>query len=294
MSLTARQKIALAIAFLVLAGLGGAFWKFFWPQLKIYQDTKYDVDNLSRKFESLRAEYNYYPTPAQYLEALEPEIAKWKGAYERRAKVFTTTLRKVPPDEKEPGFHFHEQWKATRDRLLKKAEQRNVGIPPDIGFGSGIPGREDVETLLNQLSCTEYLLNLLLDNNVLSITGFSVGAPIEESGFIRLIPFQVGFVASMEDVKKFLYACGYGPQYISVETISLRALREASGITNFQVDVALTTTWIVDKPAVAAVVEGAAQGAPDGLQALVARLRAGGAATEGPRGAAAGGRGPSR
>ena len=164
MQLTARQKIFLALAFLVLAGLGAAFWKFFWPQLKVYQDTRVTVEGLRRKFDVVKAKYNYYPNPVMYLEELKPEIAKWEDAYNRRAKVFTATLEKIPVAEKEPGFHFNEKWKETRDRLLRKAQQRDVAIPPDIGFGPGIPPREEVETLLNQLSCTEYILNLADEN----------------------------------------------------------------------------------------------------------------------------------
>ena len=289
MQLTARQKILLAVAFLFLAGLGAAFWKFFWPQLTIYQDTKAEVDGLRRSLDSIKAKYNYYTNPVKYVEEMEPEIAKWEDAYTRRAKIFTATLEKIPVTEKEPGFHFNEQWKATRDRLLKKAEQRNVAIPPDIGFGPGIPPREEVETLLNQLRCTEYILGLALDNGALAITSFGVGQPEERNGFIRMIPFQIGFVASLEDVKKFLYWCGHGNQYVTVDSLSLRVLREAPGVTNFEAQVALKTTWILDKPAVTLDEQEGMPGAPMGFEAIWQRMRGNGG--EPP---ALPGRGPGR
>lgn len=286
MQLTARQKILLAVAFLLLAGLGAAFWKFFWPQLKVYQDTKANVAGLRRSFDSIKAKYNYYSNPLKYIEELEPEIAKWERAYNGRAKVFTATLAKIPPTEKEPGFFFNEEWKATRDRLLKKAEQRNVAIPPDIGFGPGIPHRDDVPTLLNQLTCTEYILNLALDNGALAITSFGVGQPEERNGFIRMIPFQIGFIASLEDVKKFLYWCGHGNQYVTVDSLSLRVLREAPGVTNFEAQVALKTTWILDKPAAVITEEEGIPGAPMGFEAMLQRMRGSGGSppTSGPGG----------
>jgi hypothetical protein len=279
--LTARQKIFLALAFLVLAGLGAAFWKFFWPQLKVYQDTRVTVEGLRRKFDVIKAKYNYYPNPVKYLDELEPEIAKWEDAYNRRAKVFTATLEKIPVTEKEPGFHFNERWKETRDRLLRKAQQQNVAIPPDIGFGPGIPPVEEVETLLNQLTCTEYILNLALDNGALAISSFAVGQPEETNGFIRMIPFQLGFVASLENVKKFLYECGHGNQYVTVDSLTLRVLREAPGVTNFEAQVALRTTWILDKPAIMISEEEGIPGAPMGFEALFKRMRSGEGAPEG-------------
>jgi len=268
--LTARQKIALAIAFLALVGLGGVFWKFFSPLLREYASTRADVQIAAAEVESQRVDFNYYENPDEYLEKLQPELAKWENAYKGREKVFTTILRKVPPGEQTPEFYFHEEWKATRDRLLEKARQRNVAIPPDIGFSSAIPPRDQVETLLNQLSATEYILNMALDNGVLQITNFTVGAPIEKSGFIRLLPFQIGFIASMDSVKKFLYWCGYGPQYVKVEYVSLRAIREGLIVRNFQADIILTTTWILDKPAtVVAEKEEAMPGMPAGWAELL-------------------------
>jgi hypothetical protein len=204
----------------------------------------------AREVENQRVKFNYYENPDDYLEQIQPELAKWEAAYKGREKVFATILRKIPADEKTPEFHFHEEWKATRDRLLEKARQRNVAIPPDIGFSSAIPPRDQVETLLNQLSAAEYILDMALDNGLLQITNFTVGAPIEKSGFVRLLPFQLGFVADMDGVKKFLYWCGYGPQYIRVEHVSLSAIREGLIARNFQANVILTTTWILDKPAV--------------------------------------------
>jgi len=278
--LTARQKIFLAVAFLLLGGLGAGFFKFFWPQLKLYQDTMLDVQAKERQFEGIQAKFGYYTNPVKYLDDLEPELVKWEDAYKRRAKVFTATLAKVPPAEKEPGFYFNEEWKATRDRLLKKAEQRNVAIPPDIGFGPGIPPRENVPTLLNQLSCTEYVLGLALDHGALAITSFGVGQPQTTSGFINLIPFQLGFIASLEDVKRFLHRCGNGPQYVSVDSLSLRALRDVPGVTNFEVQVSLTTTWILDKPAVTISEEEGllGEGGLGGFGALMRRMKAPGAA----------------
>ncbi len=272
MPLTARQKIALGIAILALVALGGVYWKFFRPLLREYAITRADVLQAAREVESQRVKYNYYENPEEYLAIIEPELAKWEAAYKGREKVFTTILRKVPPGEKTPEFHFHEEWKATRDRLLEKARQRNVAIPPDVGFSSAIPLRDQVETLLNQLSAAEYILNMALDNGVLQITNFTVGAPIEKSGFVRLLPFQIGFVASMENVKKFLYWCGYGPQYVRVEHVSLSAIREGLVARNFQVNIILTTTWVLDRPAVAvAEAERAVPGMPTGWEELLRR-----------------------
>jgi hypothetical protein len=268
--LTARQKIVLAIVFLALVALGYVFWEFFRPLLREYAITRADVLEAAREVESQRVEFSYYENPDDYLEKIQPELAKWENAYKGREKVFATILRKIPPGEQTPEFYFHEEWKATRDRLIEKARQQNVAIPPDIGFSSAIPPRDQVETLLNQLSATEYVLNMALDNGVLQITNFTVGAPIEKSGFVRLLPFQIGFIASMENVKKFLYWCGYGPQYVKVEYVSLSAIREGLIARNFQANVILTTTWILDKPAVTVAEEAeAVPGMPTGWAELL-------------------------
>ena len=105
---------------------------------------------------------------------------------------------------------------------------------------------------------------------------FGVGQPEERNGFIRMIPFQLGFVASLENVKKFLYECGHGSQYVTVDSLSLRVLREAPGVTNFEAQVALRTTWILDKPAMTvSEEEEGIPGAPMGFEALFKRMRSG-------------------
>ena len=142
--------------------------------------------------------------------------------------------------------------------------------------------REDVPTLLNQLSCTEYILGLALDHGALAITSFGVGQPETSNGFINAIPFQLGFVASLDNVKRFLHRCGSGPQYVAVDNLSLRALRDLPGVTNFEVQVSLTTTWILDKPAVTISEEDEFLGGGEfgGFGAFMRRMKATGA--EGP------------
>jgi len=246
MPLTARQKMVIGIAIMVLAGLGVAFNQFFLPTLKTYAYTNAEVDLLERELRQLREEYKNHDDPVKYLEKLKPAVAKWETAYNNRAKVFTKTLSKIPATEKMPEIHFNEEWKATRDRLLEKARRLNIGIPTDVGFGSGFPAPEEVETLLNQLANAEYVLDLAMESGVLQVNSFGVGAPIYKNGFVGVIPVQIGFLAPVEAVKKFLYWCGYGPQYIRVESVSLSVVRDALGGTNLQAQLLLTTTWILE------------------------------------------------
>jgi len=272
MRLTARQRTALAIGFLSLAGLGFLSYKFFLPQLQIYRETAADVAERERDLARLKKDFGNYSNPKQYLDELQPTVAMWEDAYARRAKTFTTTLRKIPASVKTPEFYFNEQWKETRDRLLEKARRLNAIIPVDVGFGDGIPAPEQVETLLNQLSNVEYMLNLALDCGVTQITSFSVGTPIDKSGFIQIIPIQIGFVAPMDVVKKFLYYCGYGSQYVKVEAVSLSAVRDPYRGTGIQLQALLTTTWVQDKPVVTAAPE-TTPGGEFGFGGLFGRMR---------------------
>ena len=60
MPVSARQKVFLAITFLVLAGLGFAFLKVFVPLLKDWRDTEEDVQDLARKLDNMRSQFNNY------------------------------------------------------------------------------------------------------------------------------------------------------------------------------------------------------------------------------------------
>ena len=283
MPVTVRQKVLLAVAFLVLAGLGFAFLRVFVPLLKEYQETEQDVQGLARQLDNLRGQFNYYSNPLQYIDDLRPVVAVWENACNRRAKLFTTTVRKIPPGEKTPEFYFSEQWDETSRRLVDKSRRLNIPIPVDVGVGVGFPPPEQVETLLNQMSYAEYVLNLAMDCGVLVVTNFSVHAPTQESGFIQVIPIQISFTASLDALKKFLHWCGSGSQYLKVETISLRVLREVSGATNFDAQLFLTGAWVeLDKTAVVAAKEGAAPltvGFASSLAARRAQMRARAAGT---------------
>ena len=90
----------------------------------------------------------------------------------------------------------------------------------------------------------EHMLNLLMDSGALLIEKCQTGEPSERDGFLQIIPIQVSFVARLQGVKKFLYACGHDKQYLTVDQLSLKSIREPTGETYFRLEAMLRTSWI--------------------------------------------------
>ncbi len=273
MPLSARQKAVLAITLLVLGGLVFAFVKVCLPLLVVVRHTAYQVGGFKDQLDKLKADFHNYSIPQQYIEELEPVVAGWEDALDRRARFFTTTLRKVPASVKTPEFYFDDQLRETQRRLQDKSRRTRIPIPLDLGIASGIPLPDEVETLLNQMSNGEYVLDLAMDTGVTAVSSLTIDYPIVQNGFINLIPVRISFQASMDVLKKFLLACSNGPQYINVKDISLRPVRDVFGATKFEVDLFLTTTWLsMEKAAVeTAVAATAATGR--GPRGMMGRMR---------------------
>lgn len=251
MPLSARQKAVLAITLLVLGGLVFAFLKVCLPLLVVVRATAYEVDGHKDRLDKLKADFHNYSIPQKYIDELEPVVAGWKDALDRRARLFTTTLRKVPASVKTPEFYFDDQLRETQRRLQDKSRRTGIPIPLDLGLGAGIPLPDEVETLLNQMSNGEYVLDLAMDSGVTAVSSLTIDLPIVQNGFINLIPVRISVQASMDVLKKFLLACSNGPQYLNVKNISLRPVRDVFGATKFDVDLFLTTTWLsMEKAAV--------------------------------------------
>ncbi len=251
MPLSARQKAALAITLLVLGGLVFAFLKICLPLLNEVRATAYQVDGFKVKLDKMQADFHNYPVPQQYIDELEPVVAGWKDSLDRRARLFTTTLETIPASVKTPEFHFDGQLQETQRRLQDKSRRTGIFIPPDLGLGAGIPLPDQVETLLNQMSNGEYVLDLAMDSGVTAVSNLTIDYPTAQNGFINIMPLRISFNASMDALKKFLLACSNGPQYLNVKSIALRPGRDAFGATKFDVDLVLTTTWLsMEKAAV--------------------------------------------
>lgn len=259
MPLSARQKAVLAITLLIVGGLVYAFVVVCVPLLKTVAATRYDVSGKEDKLDALKASFHNYPMPQQYLEELRPIVDDWKNTLNLRARRFTSTLQTVPAAVTTPEFYFDEELRNAHRRLADKSRQTRIPIPLDLGIASGIPAPDLVETLLNQMSNGEYVLNLAMDSGVTAVSNFSIGYPIEQNGFINLMLIQIGFQASMDVLKKFLLECANGAQYLNVKDIALRPVRDGFGGTSFSVDLWLVTTWVaLDKDAT----EPAPAGAP--------------------------------
>jgi hypothetical protein len=248
--LSARQKAVLAITLLVVGGLVFAFLKMVMPLINQVKNTGYEVSGLEDKRDKLKIDFHNHSVPKAYVDDLKPVVAVWKAALDRRAKLFTTTLSTVPATVKTPEFFFDGALVETQRRLRDKSRRTGILIPPDLGIAAGMPLPEEVEGLLNQMSNGAYVLDLAMDSGVTAVTNLTLDMPREEYGFINLIPIQVSLQASMDALKKFLLGCSNGPQYLNVNNVSLRPVRDVFGGTKFDVDLVLTTTWLsMEKPA---------------------------------------------
>lgn len=263
MPLSARQKAVLAITLLIVGGLVYAFVVECVPLLNTVTATAYEVSSMEDKLNGLKLSFHNYPMPQQYLDELKPIVGDWENTVNLRARRFTSTLRTVPAAVQTPGFYFDEELGNTHRRLADKSRQTRIPIPPDLGIAAGIPAPDLVEILLNQMSNGEYVLNLAMDCGVTAVSNLVIGLPVEQNGFINLIPIQISFEASLDALKKFLLECSNGPQYVNVKDIALRPVRDVFGGTSFSVDLSLVTTWVaLNKDATEPAPAGAARGFP--------------------------------
>ncbi len=268
MNLTQKQKVYVALALAVLAALGYVTHTYVMPQLQIYRQTANEVKAARAELEAAKQRFYYYPDPAEVINQLNNLKGAWQQELDRAKRVYNTTECKVPDGVAFPGYYFRDEYERVREEVLKKARDKGVPIPDNIGFGGGIPDDDMVELMLNQLNNAKFILELLIDSGATEVSGFVVGQPVEEKGFLQILPYQVSILISTENLVRLLDRIKTTTQYLSVRSLGIRKEMTPQGTTLLRVDMVLFTTRLLDKPVIvaqAAPQPGLATGMPGGM-----------------------------
>ncbi|MCD6288271.1 MAG: hypothetical protein J7M12_04065 [Candidatus Hydrogenedentes bacterium] len=252
MNLTQKQQTYLVLAILVIAGLGGLFWKFVKPKLDEYKAAAEEVASKRAQLEAVRKSYYNRSGPEEVLRQLKAALGPWNDQWIRLKNMYNTDEKRVPEGTKYPGYYFREELRKVQKDVISRAYAKGYyAIPDTLMFPTDIPPDEAVENMLNQLYTTKFIVDFLLDNKMIELREFVVGQPVLRDNFIQILPFKVSMLVTMDDLVKFLYNVGASKRYLSVRSLALRSERYPTG-TFINAEMILFTTRLLDRPVNAA------------------------------------------
>jgi len=250
-SLTQKQKMLVALVLLVLAALGGGYYKYGRPRLAEYKQAAVDRKQAENSLTQARQKYYNYSNPEDVISKIRAIVDPWEADLVRAKRIYNSTERTVPQGIQFREFFFRDEFKKTQEAVVAKAREKNIRVfPENLGFPDMIPDSAAVGMLLNQLNNAKFVLEVLIDSGAVEISRFVVGKRILHRGFVQILPFEVTILITVEDLVKLLDKVVRTTQYLSVHSIGMRGEQTLQGKFVLRVDMVLFTLRLLDKNAV--------------------------------------------
>ena len=180
MNLTQKQKIMVTLVMLVLAGLGGAYYKYGRPRLAEYKKAAADLDTADKALKAAQEKYFNRPNAADAINEIKAAVTPWEQELVRAKRIYNTTERKAPEGNEFLGYYWRDEFSKIQKEVVDKAANNPVPIPQTLlGFPPEvIPANEAVEMMLNYLENAKFVLGVLIDSGAMEISQFVVGERI--------------------------------------------------------------------------------------------------------------------
>lgn len=218
--LTQKQKTILAIVFLILTGLGFAYWRLYMPQQTKWAEAAAAVNQSRDSIKKLREEF-HNDEPGRELEKLDQEITQWQLAYDQRKRQFVSKVEPLPAEFK--GFEWLKRYEELKKKVYEKALSKGIAIPETLGFTDSVPPADQADLLNLQLHNMESIVNAILASE--GITNVNALGPMPETASghakIKILPYTIEITTKIDGVRSFMNNIAKSTEYFSVSSLSI-------------------------------------------------------------------------
>lgn len=205
-----RQQVVTIIAVTAVI-IGGLSYFLLWPQIRDHRAARKQIATISAKLAK-----STYATGEAALSARRAALIKNRQALDREwtnivAQVAAFPAEAAMTNETISAIDYKMALFDVREHLGRKATDRGISLPPDLGMRDTVDSGEDPRLLMMQLRALEKLVDLTIDIRIEMLRHVTPLPPIrhkipgKEDDFIEEFPLHIEFYGSLQNLYDFLH-----------------------------------------------------------------------------------------
>lgn len=205
-----RQQVVTIIAVTAVI-IGGLSYFLLWPQIRDRRAARKQIATISAKLAK-----STYATGEAALSARRAALIKNRQALDREwtnivAQVAAFPAEAAMTNETISAIDYKMALFDVREHLGRKATDRGISLPPDLGMRDTVDSGEDPRLLMMQLRALEKLVALTIDIRIEMLRHVTPLPPIRHKipgkgdDFIEEYPLHIEFYGSLQNLYDFLH-----------------------------------------------------------------------------------------
>ena len=205
-----RQQVVTIIAVTAVI-IGGLSYFLLWPQIRDRRAARKQIATISAKLAK-----STYATGEAALSARRAALIKNRQALDREwtnivAQVAAFPAEAAMTNETISAIDYKMALFDVRENLGRKATDRGISLPPDLGMRDTVDSGEDPRLLMMQLRALEKLVDLTIDIRIEMLRHVTPLPPIRHKipgkgdDFIEEYPLHIEFYGSLQNLYDFLH-----------------------------------------------------------------------------------------
>lgn len=172
------------------------------------------------------------------IDALREEIKSIKKQHEALSPIIEATPLKLDPDvvaSEGDDLYFRQKMYELVQRLKRQNLWKKMNVQENLGFGEGVPPKDQVGPMLRQLKLTEQLIVVLLEEGALNIQTIKPQPLLIKKSSVsasktvyREMPVRVIFTSDIDTLVGLLYRLESESPIYLVRELSVKSLEKGA------------------------------------------------------------------